>query len=459
MLLMATVLSYAQQLVSIQQISTTGVTTLSFISPLAQYDVVNYKVVYTTLDVDGNTVNASGILSTPQNIVCDAFPLAVYEHGTVLRKDDVPSRDNFEALIPKLLASTGKIAVAPDYLGLGDAPGLHPYLHAESQATATLDMIRAVRDYFQDSSQFMLNGQVFVTGYSQGGHAAMATVKYIQDNQLESEFNVVGAGPASGPYNLSDSQAASILNDQPYSNPGYLVYLLFGMNRVYGNIFDDYDELLKSPYDSILPPLFDGTNDMAAVNAVLPDTISGFLQDSVLQNVRADSVNRQHPIWQALEKNTNYDWKPNFPMELYYCTMDEQVDFQNALDAEAAMTARGATVTAVNKGALNHGDCVLPSLTGASNLMDSLTVCGIVSMAETTTSQLVMYPNPSRDKVAFRGLPSEARLSLFNLGGQLILTSAVENEQWLDITTLKAGVYVVKVEGHKQVYSLKLQVN
>lgn len=450
----------AQQLVSVQQISSNSASLLRFISPKAKHDVVNYKVVYTTTDVDGTTVQASGLLSMPQNLVCSAYPIAVYEHGTVLRKDDVPSRDNFEANIAKVFASTGKVAVAPDYLGLGDAPGLHPYLHAESQATATLDMIRAVRDYINDSTQFQLNGEVFVTGYSQGGHAAMGTVKYIQDQQLESEFNIVGAGPASGPYNLSGSQSANIIYDRPYSNQGYTVYLLFAMNRVYGNIFNSYDEILKAPYDTLIPPLFDGSYDMAQVNAQLPDTISGFLRDSVLQNFRADTVSKTHPIWQALLKNNNYDWTPNFPMELYYCTQDEQVDFQNALDAEAAMQANGATVTAVNKGAFDHGGCVLPSMTGASDLMDSLTVCGVVSLLEQSTSQLILYPNPASEKFSIRGIQGEAVLSIYSLNGARVHQQhLLSNEEAVSTGDFQSGVYIVKVQEDGRVHSFRLAIS
>ncbi len=449
---------FAQQLVSIQQLSTTPVTTLRFLYPDARYGTTNYKVVYNTMDVDGSTVQASGILVIPQNVSCAGFPLGAYLHGTVMEKNNVPSRDNNEAFVPKIMASLGVIAVAPDYLGLGDAPGLHPYLHAESQATATLDLIRAVREYLQDSTSINLNGEVYVTGYSQGGHAAMGTVKYIQDNNLLTEFEVVGAGPASGPYNLSGSQSEVFINDDPYSNPAYSVYLLFGMNRAYGNIFNSYDEILKSPYDTLIPPYFDGNYDVATVNALLPDTISGYVQDSVLANFRADSLNKQHPIWQALIKNDNYDWNPSFPMELYYCTMDEQVNYQNALDAEAAMQAKGAQVTAVNKGALNHGDCVLPALDAAAELMDSLTVCGYVSLMERLFKPLQLYPNPARTELMIQGVEDDTRIEIYNMGGKRVASFSIGAGELIPVATLPAGTYLLRTIEKRQSRSLKFQV-
>ena len=58
-------------------------------------------------------------------------------------------------------------------MGLGSSPGFHPYLHARSEATASVDMLRAGRNYCA-SNNIGLNGQVFLAGYSQGGHTEMA---------------------------------------------------------------------------------------------------------------------------------------------------------------------------------------------------------------------------------------------------------------------------------------------
>ena len=72
----------------------------------------------------------------------------------------------------------GYNVVMPDYIGMGESPGLHPYCHGASEATATIDMIRAVREaQTLDMIPGMTadNGEMFVTGYSQEacghGHA------------------------------------------------------------------------------------------------------------------------------------------------------------------------------------------------------------------------------------------------------------------------------------------------
>lgn len=457
----------AQTLVSAQPIDTSTAIFLNFFaSGRAQYDVVTFKVTYNTTDIDGSRTVASGAFSVPIQSGCDSMGLIAYDHGTVLEKDNVPSRNNFESNLGKVMASTGYVTVMPDYLGLGDNAGLHPYIHAESQATATVDIIRALREYAaaNPGDSIRLNGEVMLTGYSQGGHAAMATAQYIQDQNLENEFKVIAAAPASGPYDLAGFQSEVFLQDQPYSNPGYVVYLLMGMNRVYGNLYQNVDEILKAPYDSLIPPYFNGQYPMDSVNSKLPAKISGYLEDTVLANFIADTVAQQHPIWQMLLANTNYDWRPNMPMRLFYCTNDEQVDYRNALRAEAAMTARGASVKAINKGNLNHGGCVIPAITGVMNFFDSATTsCNRqalpVHLAETERQPFAVYPNPASDWLRVQ---SEAQdlfeLRVYGPSGRLIYRREAQGSLELATEAWASGVYLVTVNDQRSLQSFRLMV-
>ena len=138
-----------------------------------------YKMVYNTVDALGQPTIASGAFLAPSNTPCTDFPMLVYHHGTSLRKIDVPSNDVGETLIGRVFGAGGYFVLMPDYIGMGESPGLHPYCHGESEATATRDMIRAAREFIADSLNMIDNGELFLTGYSQGGHAAMASHKYL----------------------------------------------------------------------------------------------------------------------------------------------------------------------------------------------------------------------------------------------------------------------------------------
>ncbi len=437
-----------QKLVSAEFLNSASAQILGFVNPAAQYDVDTYKITYNTTDIDGSPTIASGAIMIPVNSGCDMFGLVSYSHGTVLEKDNVPSHNNSESLIPKIMASAGRIATAPDYLGLGINAGLHPYVHAESEATAAIDLMRAAREFVNDSLTVSLNGEVFLTGYSQGGHAAMATAKYIQDNNLLSEFDIKAVGPASGPYNMSGSQSAVLLSNQPYSNPGYVCYLLFAYNRVYGNIFTNYSDILKAPYDQTIPPYFDGTYPMDSVNDKLPMVLSDFIQDSVIANLNATASSQNHPIWRALADNDNYDWTPSFPMELYYCTQDEQVNFQNSLVARDSMNAKGAaSVVAVNNGATTHGGCVTPSITKANAFFNvEGTACVNIGIDERMRKGLVsIYPNPAQNSISISGLEEEAEVAIFDMQGRFIKSALVKVHSPMSISELEKGSYVLRI--------------
>ncbi|HZX75129.1 MAG TPA: lipase family protein, partial [Cyclobacteriaceae bacterium] len=169
------------------------------------YPVNVYKVVYNTLDADSLPTIASGAFFVPVGPMCHV-PLASYQHGTILNKEDVPSRlGGGEVIVGLSMAADGYVACMPDYLGLGDSPGLHPYVHAETEARAVADMLVASLEIC-DALSITRNDQLFLVGYSQGGHATMAAHQLIQEH-YSNYFTVTASSPMSGPYDLSGVQA------------------------------------------------------------------------------------------------------------------------------------------------------------------------------------------------------------------------------------------------------------
>lgn len=440
----------AQKLVSAQQIDFSTAATLNFVAGgAAQYDVTTFKVTYNTVNVDGTPTMASGAITIPLAVTCDSLSIIAYNHGTVLEDDDVPSENNTESLIGKVLASTGFMAVMPDYLGLGDHPGPHPYLHAASQATATLDLIDAAREYLRDSTALSLTSEVFVTGYSQGGHAAMATVKYVQENNLLNTYDIKAALPASGPYNFSKSQAAALLLDPILPVPAFYAYFVVGQNLAF-NLYNQPSEFFKSPYDSIVIKYTNGQYPLDSLNSKLPGRLSQIMEDSVRANFIADSANKNHPLWQAILAADNYDWKPSFPMRLYYCSNDNTVNPQNSLTAEQAMLARAADVKAYNIGAFNHGTCVLPAISAIGDYIDTNSVSCSRALTLPKNRRLAqmpqMYPNPAQNTLFISSLPENAQnisLQIFNIQGQELRNIKGRYKQY-NISGLAPGVYVIR---------------
>ena len=341
-----------------------------FIFIQGRYPVKIYHVIYETVSFDGSYTIASGVACLPYSDSIKSFPLASYQHGTVLHRDGVPSRDGSELQIGVLLGSAGYAGAFADYLGLGDSPGFHPYMHAKSEATAVTDMIRATRDLMKKTNVDW-NKQLFLYGYSQGGHATMATHRYIQTN-LPGEFTVTASAPMSGPYDVSGEQESVIVSFNSYPTPGYLPFVLYSYNMIYG-IAADISVMFRPPYDTLIPPLMNGLYSMGQVNNASPSVPRMMLKDSVMAAYDADA---NHPLKLALRNNDLWNWVPRTPVRMFYCEGDDQVSYRNTIVTYDKFIAAGASpeLVSIYQTDMNadHTQCAQPSFLAAKVWFDSM---------------------------------------------------------------------------------------
>lgn len=338
--------------------------------PLApKYPVQLYKLVYETIDPLGARTVASAAVAIPQG-VGKALPLFSFQHGTLTLTNDAPSGlDIFgEAAIGVVIATGGYAAVLPDYLGLGASPGLHPFHHARSEATACVDALRAARAWCASSS-IPLNGQLFISGYSQGGHATMALQRELEAYHTN-EFIITASAPAAGAYDLSGVTTDDILTGRPQPNPYYFAYLLAAYQSVY-RIAPTFGDLLKPPYNTTLPPLLAGNSSDLQINAAMPANPVEILKPELLADFR---TNQNHILRQALRDNDLYAWTPRRPMRMYHCAGDADVIIANSQVAYASFQSRGATQVQLfdPQPSADHGACITPSLLAVKAWFDTL---------------------------------------------------------------------------------------
>ncbi|MBV9879372.1 MAG: hypothetical protein JO180_02705 [Gemmatirosa sp.] len=338
----------------------------------ARYDAQPYVVRYRTPGVDGRLTTASGAVWLPAGAT-GALPVVVYMHGTITKKTSAPSyllNTPEGDVFGSTYAADGSMLVAPDYLGLGVAGDgtYHPYLHVQTEASAAVDLLRAARTLAEQRG-VSLEPRVFVTGYSQGGGAAMGLFRALERDHA-SEIPVLGAAPMSGPYDLSSTARTMLVENADYhAGAVYTAYLIASLDTLYA-IAPRLSDLLASPSDRVAAHLRDGTATDAEL-ATLPSHPRDVLRADV---VAAMLSNPDHPVWRAARDNDAYDWTPRAPVRLYYGGADRDVPNENALTAAARMRANGAAnVAAVNVGAtLDHAGAVLPATIAGKLFLDSL---------------------------------------------------------------------------------------
>ena len=305
----------------------------------ADYEVKLYKISYQSIDTNGNPITLSGAVAIPDGTTSGS--LISYQHSTATERSNVPSGNNDEIwFVSAIYASSGNYVVAAaDYIGLGDDTShFHPYVHAASEASASLDCIRAARTLCQRLG-FTLDSKLFLAGYSQGGHSTMALTQTI-DNLNSTEFQPLASAPMSGPYDLSDTQLDYAFNDPSADAPTFLAYVTLAYQKVYGNVYSAPAAAFISPYDTQVFTLFNGQNDLTQIADQLPSQPSNLFQPSFVSGVLGTDPNAFRA---DLVLNDNYNWKPTTPMQIYASTGDEVVSYQNAVKVVNAMKALGAT--------------------------------------------------------------------------------------------------------------------
>jgi hypothetical protein len=276
----------------------------------------------------------------------------IYNHGTEMCRDRACDFLG-EQTIGLAFATDGYIVLIPDYVGLGRGERNQLYLHAGTEAQASVDMLIASKKLLPLLGA-SYGKQLFVTGYSQGGHASMATTRLLQQKYSD-QLPVTASAPMSGPYNLEKTVYDS--RTGKYDYPGFLFLLMEAYLEDAGK-FKDFPKYLNPPYDTIIPPLIDGNTPVEEIDKLLPDTIFKVIKEGFYKEFEN---NPQSDFRKYLRGNNDYDWKPEMPMQLCYCDNDEEVDYHNSITAYETMVKNGSnSVELLDAGKkFGHVNCAL----------------------------------------------------------------------------------------------------
>ena len=308
------------------------VSSIPLAGALVRYPVRVYKLTYTTRNTDGQQVTASGALLVP--VTTTPLPLISYQHGTIRPDDEGRAPSYYSASSEvysavSVLASTGYVVSAPDYIGYGASKALpHPYEHGASLASASLDMLRAAKE-FCEKQKVTLNKKNFLLGYSEGGYATMALHKLMEEKH-PTEFTVTASAPGAGAYHKSAFADYILASTKPLNFLSTYVWVLDTYNRVYS---------INRPLTYYFNPPY-ATQLQANAFSEVPDRAS----ELFTAGFRTGILNKTDAAMAAaFRDNDIHDWKPKAPLALFHGTADDYVPYFNSEDAYRAMRARGAT--------------------------------------------------------------------------------------------------------------------
>ena len=308
----------------------------------ARYEVVNHRLTYLTIDAQGQPIVASALVSVPVKASGAKSPVLAFQHGTIEQDAEAPTNSVTAEAPAVVLASLGYIVVAADYVGYGASKGApHPYLLATPSAAAVIDLLTAAATWRQ-RNRVADNGQLFLIGYSEGGHATVAAHRALQSAGGAHLASLVAVAAGAGPYHVGvtlDELLRRVCEDNPLLgalvNPGLLSRLNPTLRR------EVRDQLLKR---------------------LLPDDADVVFDASVLDAYLADDR-------AAVERLGNvHDWAPAAPLRLFHGRDDQTVPYVSATTTLQAMRSRGAADVSLTDCTLSpssHLGCVPPFLTFA----------------------------------------------------------------------------------------------
>jgi hypothetical protein len=239
--------------------------------------------------------------------------------------------DSTENIYCIQLAADGMIVIAPDYIGWGESDVPHAYMNAQEEGNAVVDMMRATKQLCVQLKQ-SVKQEFYLTGYSQGAHACMATARIIAE-KYPTELPIKGILVGSGPYDMSTSCFNLMLNPksaQFWMAGNNIALIIASTQHTIGGVYLTPTDIFKAPYGYLYLHCADSLK--AEMKDFLGKNWLNIFQDKCWNQIVQDKT---HPIHQFLKKNDVYDWKNPYSTRMYFIKTDEEVAYQSSIKAES----------------------------------------------------------------------------------------------------------------------------
>jgi hypothetical protein len=258
-----------------------------------------YYIQYNTVGGAGEATTASGALMVPTGSAAQCSggrPIVLYAHGTNTDRSfniaDITNTSNTEgALIAAMFAAQGYIVVAPNYAGYDTSTlSYHPYLNADQQSKDMIDALTAARTALPHTMTTGTTdgGKLFITGYSQGGHVAMATHRAMQ----AAGMTVTAEAGMSGPYALEAFADAVFYGQVNIGSTVFTPLLVTSYQHAYGNIYQNLTDLYEPNYAPNMADVLPSTTPLATLfsNGTLPEAALFSATTPVTGNATLDTA-------------------------------------------------------------------------------------------------------------------------------------------------------------------------
>lgn len=398
-----------------------------------QIGLVAYKLTYYTTDYYDNLVKATGLVMYPKSY--KKLSTVLYCHPTTDRRENVPSnlKDVVQVgfVLPLSYALNNYIVIAPDFYGMGDGDGTQNYGEAKTTANSILDMMKA-GNTFLDQMNIDRYDENFITGYSLGAHAGMATLRDATQNNL---YKFKHAYLGAGPMDMSESTLErGVIDKTIFPISAFLANIVYTADKLEGNIRDGgWDSVIKEPY---LDDFIDATVEDNGGIFWGPIVWRNLFTDRVIDGITNDP---NHPLRIYLAQNNVYDWYNTTPTTLTDGFLDTIIHPSNnavTLDVQRSYypwwSFSKYKIKRVQVGPFTHITGILPWIIGSIHRFNSLRKGGYFNLRAEYTN------NNYRHKEA---LPTDITLNQSSISPEFLINGEQLNVSLSKISSDKNTQY------------------
>jgi hypothetical protein len=302
---------------------------------------------YPSTDVDGKTVNVSGAIVIPSDIMDGSMPcdgVIMYNHYTVGSPDEVPSqgKEGLDA-IGGMLANPLKpnfIFVACDYIGYGSSIDSDVcYISGDTNSRNALDGLLAARQLFEDRNipqgKFLFN-----IGFSQGGTVSMFAGKLTDTDEKYRGIRFDKTYSGGGPLDFEKMIPAYITRDA-CENVADVMLMLISANENY-HLGIDYKDMFQEPMASKALEFFKSKkkSSVSAVGVTAMDSIHQLLTPTFM-DIESEPVKKV--LTKMKEINLTSGWEPDTTKNYYieHSRHDNYVPIQSVRSVIPWMREKG----------------------------------------------------------------------------------------------------------------------
>lgn len=416
-----------------------------------------YKITYYTKNENNTLVKATGLVMYPN--VNYKLSTVVSDHGTTDSRQNVPSnlKGTLVAgfVVELSYALNGYIVMAPDYVGMGSGDGVHPYVHYPTEAGATIDFVTAANKVLTQLGIKRYN-EYFLTGYSQGAHAAMSTLKKLSisnPNNLQFKYAYMGDGP----YDFSGvTLQKGVIEKDIYPFSSFLANVVNTCNNIgYKTYTNSISEVISAEY-------------LDRYNTHVIQDNGGLLWGPFIwrklfttQFVNEVTNNPNHIFRQCLKASDVYDWYNKTPMTLGHSTVDLAIAPENTsktIDVQRGYYAwwdlNKYKLDSFYWGPLGHVGGILPFVLASNvkfntlrsgGLLNEWAILGSLTSKQSENNQPKINPlYSSQIKPELQGMEL---VEVIDFNTEKASKRSGNNQR---LSSLKDGVYLLKVSENNE---------